>query len=405
MPDLPAAVPDGALRGRRVLALEQLMAAPYGTQLLADFGAEVVGVEAMAHQADESVPWRLRTGRHKRRILVNLQDERGRALVRRLARRADAVVENFRPGVLDRYGLGYQRLRRRHRALVYVSVSGFGHPDFLPSPYSDLATYGPIAEAMGCVTWSLQQGGSGGDSGLAVGDVVSGLFAAVGLLIALADRDRTGQGRYVDVSMADCMLALAEYQFVRAMMAEAAPAQVQPGTGIVKGVHPAADGEFNLIVISGRHWAALARAIGREDWVAEGWLQDPHQRQARLQAEVLPSLHAWSGGRDRATVLRELRAAGLAAAPVNDPAAAAADPHFAAREMVAVHQTPEGRRVRVPGNPIKMSRAPAAAGAHRIAEPGADTERVLEEWLDLTPRSIASLVRSGVVGVAAGGGA
>src|SRR5262249_33780609 len=154
-------------------------------------------VEHADYRDDPDTRWRLRTGRHKRRIAVNLREPRGQDLVRALASKADAFAENFRPGVMDRYRLGYADLSALNQRLVYLSISGFGHQEVLPTPYKDMASYGPIAEAVSGVTAS--QGPRQGAYTIAMGDVITTLFATIGLMVALRGRDRDGRGQYVDL--------------------------------------------------------------------------------------------------------------------------------------------------------------------------------------------------------------
>jgi CoA:oxalate CoA-transferase len=394
------------LAGLRILALEQLMALPFGTQLLADFGADVISVESIGYTSYESSRWRERTGRHKRRIQVRFNDPRGQDLIRRIAGSVDVLAENFRPGVMDRYGLGWQDLRAENERLIYVSVSGYGHHDFLPSPHSSQAAYGPIGEAMSGAMHAIR--GEGGlSSGMALGDITSALFTTIGILVAVAHRDQTGQGQYLDVAMADSLFALAELPFMRYATAQAA---ASGGAGPVgrrsyvdypSGVFAAIDGEIQLIIMNDVHWESLCRLLDEPDWITDHDFNDPATRPARIQERALPVFRAWVRARTRREATEQLRAAGIAAAPVNGPADIDRDPHFLARRMIETVQTARGERLRVAGNPIKLSAIEQARDADQAAEPiarpGEHTRRVLQDTFGLAADEIAELERDGVI--------
>jgi crotonobetainyl-CoA:carnitine CoA-transferase CaiB-like acyl-CoA transferase len=403
-PGVPPEVPP--LAGIRVLAIEQLMAMPFATQLLADFGADVISVESIGYDGYEAVPWRERTGRHKRRIQVKLNDARGQDLIRRIAHSVDIVAENFRPGVLDRYGLGYQDMQKVNPALIFVSISGYGHPDFLKSELWSQGAYGPIGEAMSGVMHSLrEQGGHG--SGLALGDVVSAMFATVGMLVALRHRELTGRGQYLDVSMADSLFALGELPFVKYSLARnagPAPSGRNARRAYVdypSGVFSASDGEFQLIMMNEGHWNAFCLLLGHEEWNTDPLLNDPVARPAAIQSSVLPVFREWAKNYGKRDVADLMRAAGLAAAPINAPADVDTDPHFAARRMIETVTRADGSSLRVAGNPIKLSAIEAArdlsAPPPRIARPGQHTRDVLRDVFDIAEDEYAELAAAGVI--------
>jgi formyl-CoA transferase len=392
------------LSGVRVLAVEHLMALPFGTQLLADFGADVVGLETVGYAGDDAIPWRERTGRHKRRARIKLDDPRGQDLVRRLAARFDVLAENFRPGVLDRYGLGYADLQPLNDRLVYVSVSGYGHRDVLESPYWSMAAYGPIGEAMSGAMHAIRaQGGSA--SGMALGDIVSSVFATIGILLALRHRDLTGKGQYVDVSMADSLMALAELPFTHYSLSldeQAGDGERprRPPLGYPTGAFTASDGEFELIVLNDGHFHALCSLLGHEEWRQDERIIDAQTRPAAVRESVFPVLADWAKGLTKLEAAERCRAAGLAAAPINGPQDVMQDRHFAARRMVETVIRPDGRPLRVVGNPIKLSSVEVArdrsAEVH-LARPGQHTRQLLGEELGLRDDDVRSLVEAGVV--------
>jgi len=398
------------LSGVRVLAVEQLMAMPFGTQLLSDLGAEVIAVETVGYAGDEAVPWRERTGRHKRRIQVKLNDPRGQELLRRLSQRVDVFGENFRPGVLDRYQLGYAQLSKLNERLIYASVSGFGHKDFLPSPYSDLAAYGIIGEAMSGSIHAIRKFG-GQHTGIASGDITTSLFTTIGILAALRHRDLTGKGQYVDVCMTDSLFALAELPFVQHTLAADAAEDAKAGgktsapppISYPYGTFPAADGEFTFLVLNDAHWQTFCKLLGHEEWPTHPELGNPATRKQAVEKIVFPALTAWAKPLTRAEVVEKFRGAGLAVAPINGPEDILKDEHFTARRMIETVIRPNGRPLRVPSNPIKLSAVEATKSATpppaRIEAPGESTEAVLRQELGLSDDDIATLVKDGIVGV------
>jgi CoA:oxalate CoA-transferase len=392
------------LQGVRILAVEQLMALPFGTQILSDLGAEVVAVETVGYAGDDNVPWRERTGRHKRRIQVRLNDPRGQEILRRLAGRFDVFGENFRPGIMDKYQLGYSQLSTLNERLVYVSVSGFGHRDFLESPYSSLASYGNIGEAVGGTLHAVRAWG-GEHTGVASGDITTTLFATIGILAALRHRDLTGKGQYVDVAMADSLFAMSELTFYRHMLeceSQETGSKAPQGVSYPNGTFAAADGEFTMLILSDAHWQSFCKMLEHEEWLNDPEIIEPSMRKAAVETRVLPVLKAWSKALTRAAVVQRFRAAGLAAAPVNGPKDIAVDPHFAARHMIETIVRPNGKPIRVAGNPIKMSAAESAREKNqapiRIERPGESTRAVLGQELGLSDADLEALNRDGVVG-------
>jgi crotonobetainyl-CoA:carnitine CoA-transferase CaiB-like acyl-CoA transferase len=401
----------GPLEGVRVLAIEQLLSAPFGTQILADLGAEVVSVDGIDEpQIETWAPWRLRTGRHKKSVLVNLRDENGQELVRRLAGKADAVIENCGAGVADAYGLGYRQLCEVNPRLVYVSVSGFGLGNLLPGNLSTSVADGSLAEAFGGLTDVLLKLGATGPLTAAVGEAAASMFAIVGLLSAMYSPDESVTGRHVDVAEADAMLAITELPFVKMSLALAGIPPSPSIGGALDGVFRTLDGRFNLVVLNRRHWEALAEILDHPDWLAQSWFNDAELRATAFERVIFPPIREWAKTRSLKEVLERFRSAGLAVSPVMRPAEILADPHYLARRMIATIEQPDGTLISVPGNPIKMSSADEDAKADlkpvRIAQPGEHTYSVLREWLQMTDGELHALSQSGAIEspVAAQGG-
>lgn len=388
------------LSGIRMLCVEQLMALPFGTQLLADLGADVICVESTDYAGSDAIPWRERTGRHKRRLSINLRDPRGTDLVRRLAARVDVFAENFRPGVMARYGLDYASLAALDPRLIYVTVSGYGHEDIFQSPFSSMAAYGPIGEAMSGITHAIRAGGGAGSLPLALGDIVSSIYASMGILAALRHRDLTGQGQRVDIAMADALLTIGELPVVAAQLAARGDTSQRGLLNYPIGTFPARDGDIILIVLNDVHWASLCRLLDREDWLTDSRFTDPAQRQDALQSEALPVLRAWTGARTKQEAANLARAAGLAAAPVNGPDDILGEEHYLARDMLTSVVTPDGRPLRIVGNPIKLSAVETGEPAPplQLAAAGENTRTVLSEELGLAAAELDQLIADGIIG-------
>ncbi|MBM4265642.1 MAG: CoA transferase [Deltaproteobacteria bacterium] len=400
---------SGPLAGVRILAVEQMQALPYATQLLAHLGADVVKVEhpVTGDSGRGSLPavtdvdgrrvgaTYLRNSLNKRSLGIDLKHPDGAALLKKLVPRFDVVGENFKPGVMKRLGLAYEDLAPLHPGLVYVSVSGFGN--LLDSPYGSWAAYAPIAEAMGGLYEYRRAPGQPptiGPAG-ALGDIGSALYATIGLLAALRERDRTGRGQYVDVAMFDAMIA----------MADIAPCFWSMGVrgqrktpGIFDGF-AARDGYFVVQAVREHHLATLADAVGHPEWrddprfaSREGWREN-------LEAVVRPAIEAWASSKTKLEAATELARHGIAAGPCFDTEDLKRDPHVESHNMLLRIPRPDaGEPLLVVGNPIKLS-AMEEQPSRRWPTLGQHTDEVLRQELGLTDEDVAGLRSRGVIGV------
>jgi CoA:oxalate CoA-transferase len=399
------------LSGIRVVGLEQYMAGPYCTMLLADAGAEVIkierpgkgdprrGIPPFARKGDtKKAAGYMAYNRNKKSLAVDLRSPAGLEVVRRLAATSDVVVENLRPGSMDKAGLGYADLKTLNPRLVYAMISGFGRLPGYESAYARRPAFDIVAEAMSGVmnligfedrppTYTLY--------GLA--DVYSGMVAAFGILQALFMRERTGEGQLVDVSLLDSMLALNER-----MVAVYSVSGEEPRRGRIehlwpRGAFQCADGYVALNVPDDGIWARLATTIGRPDLVNDPRSADGTARAAN--ADVLkPILEAWMADKTRAEVVDALNAAGMPTGPVYTAKDVFADEHFRVRGMLAEVQDPEvgphvfARTVpHLSSSPEIPLEASPALGAH--------TREILEGLLGYAPQEVEELVAKGVVGV------
>src|SRR5919199_2856615 len=274
-----------ALAGIRVLDLTQVISGPYATQILGDLGADVIKVEPPQGDLARTMPphfvgpdsvYYVAVNRNKRSLAVDLKRPEGLDLVRRLALASDVVVENFRPGVLDRLGLPLDALRAAHPGLIWCSVSGFGQD----GPYRDKPAYDMIVQALsGGMSLTGEPGGPAVRSGLPIGDIAAGLYAVVAILAALRRRDRTGRGDVIDIAMLDCQAAMLTYQAAYYLHSGRVPGRQGSGHDSIPTYRSFATRngvEIVVTAISERMWRNLARALGLEALV-----EDPRFRTNR----------------------------------------------------------------------------------------------------------------------------
>lgn len=395
------------LDGVRVLALEAMQALPFATQLLARLGAEVVKIEPPGgEQGRASTPaitdpegravgaTFLRNNLNKRSVCVDLKQPAGRELVLRLAPRFDVIAENSKAGSMQRLGLGYDDVRAVHPSCVYLSISGFGSTG--DSPYRDWPAFAPVAEAMsGIYEWKRPDDVPPvvAPAG-ALGDISAALFATVGVLAALRQRDRNGEAQFIDIAMYDAMVALADiipnFWSLGLRRGGAVP--------IIQHAFRASNGYF--IVQAGREhqFARLVEIIGHPEWAADprfatrqGWVD-------HLDDVLRPAIEGWAGGRTKTDASAALSAAGIAAGPCFTDEEVVRDPHLRARDMLVGMARVDGveQPVLVPGNPVKISGVPDGPD-ERVPWLGEHTRPVLEGELGLSPSEIDALYANGVV--------
>lgn len=402
-----AAGNEKPLAGVRILALEQMQALPFATQLLARLGAEVVKVE---HPTDGesgrgSTPAMLdpdgrpvgatflRNNLDKRSIGIDLKAPEGRALVLRLAPHFDVVAENFKPGTLDRLGLGEDELRAVHPAMIHVSLSGFGSDP--ASPYRDWPAYASVVEAMSGI-YEYKAGPDRPPTTIpvgALGDISTGLFAVIGILAALRHRERTGEGQHVDVAMLDSMLAMSD--IVTSFWSLGVRAD-EPVEVICEGFR-CSDGYVVLQIVREHQFFRLAELIGQAAWVDDprfatraGWLP-------ALDDEIRPALEAWLADKTRLQAVELLAPAGIVAGPSLSAPEVIADPHVAVRNMLVEVPRSDGEApYLVPGNPVKLSRM-AEGPETRVPWVGEHTAEVLRSELGLDDVELAALRAAGTI--------
>ncbi|HYG85442.1 MAG TPA: CoA transferase [Azospirillum sp.] len=393
-------VASDALSNIRVLDLTRVRAGPTCCRVLADFGADVIKIEAPAGADPNDGMNGPRDGydmqnlhRNKRSIALNLKTLEGQSVLRRLVETADVVVENFRPDVKQRLGMDYQALRAVNPRIVLASISGFGQT----GPYRDRGGFDQIAQGMGGLMWLTGLPGQGPvRAGIAVADTSAGLYAVIGILIALAERERSGEGQWVQTSLLQSQIALLDFQAARYLVDGVVPEQAgnDHPTSTPMGLYRTADGFINIGASGEDLWLRLCRAIGRPDLGERPEYRSEPDRLAnrpRLNAE-LGAILATRPSRDWLGVLNEH---GVPAGPVYRMDEVFADPQVEHLGMAVPVQHPRRGAIRLVGQPVVLSRTPAGI-ASTIPEAGEHTDGILGD-LGYTPQEIEDLRRRRVV--------
>jgi formyl-CoA transferase len=397
------------LDGVRILAIEQMQALPWATQLLGRLGAEVIKVEhpvtgesgrgalpAMVDPDGRNVGATfLRNNLSKQSVGIDLKKPEGRALIEALLPRVDVLAENFKAGTMSRMGLGYDDLAERHPALVYLSISGFGNT--IASPYDSWPAYAPIVEAMSGIYEYKRAPGQPpvvAPAG-ALGDIGTALFGVIGVLAALRHRDRTGHGQYVDIAMLDAMVSMTDIVtnfWSMGLRPEG------PGPLLIMDGFEASDGWFIIQVGREHQFARLAEVVGYPEWLDDERLATRAGWRTHLDDVLRPGINAWAGTRTKLQACTELSAAGVAAGPCNAAPDVIADPHVAARHMlVAMPRTDDvAEPVLVPGNPVKLSKMTEGPET-RVPWVGEHTAAVLQTELGLDEAELDRLRTDGVI--------
>ncbi len=384
-PASPGLRGDGPLGGLLVVDLTRVLAGPYATMLLADLGARVIKVEAPGTGDDSRAigpfaapgdsAYFTSVNRGKESVALDLKCKRDRSLFEALLARADVLVENFRPGAMERLGYGYDALHARFPKLIYAAASGFGHT----GPERTRPAYDLIVQAMGGIMSITGHPGAGPTRvGTSLGDITAGLFTVIGIEAALIDRARTGRGQKVDVAMLDCQIAILENAIARLQVTGTSPGPLGSRHPSITPFQAFRCEDRPIVIAAGNDalWEACCQALGLAALSTDPRFATNESRTVHAEALALafesrlikaPALH-WLG------LLGE---AGVPAGPLNTVGEALAMPQVAARNMLVETKTPEGRPLKVAGNPVKLS-AHADPGL-RTPAPRLDADRAAIE--------------------------
>jgi CoA:oxalate CoA-transferase len=388
----------------RVLDLTQFLSGPYATQILGDLGAEIIKIEPHDGEltrhlpphfvGDESVYY-LSCNRNKRSCSIDLKNSKGRDLAQQLALSSDIVIENFRPGVAERLGLNYDVLRKAKPGLIWCSISGFGQD----GPYRSRPAYDMIVQAMsGGMSMTGDPEGSSVRSGIPLGDLSAGMYAVVGVLAAVEDRRHSGLGRYIDVSMLDCQVAMLSYQAAYYLHSSKAPHRQGNSHDSIPTYRTFKAGDDVDVVITAnteRMWQGLCKVLG-----LDALADDPRFRvngdRLRNKHELWPLLEAAFYKRTAEEWVNRLLEAEIPAAAVNTLDRTFRDPQVLHRNMLMTMESHSGDRADVAGNPIKFRNVEERVPKYPPAL-GEDSLAVLTDVLGLNEAEVNQLVAEGVV--------
>lgn len=395
-------IPAPLLEGLLVLDFTRILAGPYCTAMLGDLGARVIKVESPRGDDQrqmgvivngESASFAM-INRNKQSIRLDLARPEGQQIARQIAALADVVVENFRPGVADKLGIGYEALSVANDRLVYCSISGFGQS----GPNTGTPAYDIVAQALsGLMSITGDAKGPPTLVGESVGDICAGMFAAWGIMSALYARERTGRGRYLDVAMFDALFAIQPTALTQHLYARVEPRRVGNRHPLSSpfGAYAARDGHYVLAAANDKLFGALARLIGRAQLVDDPRFRTDQER-SRHDAALREYIERWSRELDLAHVIASLEAAGVPAAPIQGIGAAATSEQARSRGLLTQTRHPVWGDSWLVPQPVKFS-ATASNAARAAPGLGEHTDVVLADLLGLDSAALARLHANTVI--------
>ena len=376
----------GPLSGITVLDLTRVLAGPFGTMILADLGARVIKIEVppRGDDAREIGPfvegrsaYFMSLNRGKESLALDLKDEGERALFDELIEHADVLVENFRPGVLAKLGYGWPDLHARNRRLIYVATSGFGQN----GPYSHRPAYDVVVQAMGGIMSLTGHPGSPPTRvGTSVGDIVAGLYTALGVSAALNHRGQSGEGTMVDIAMLDCQVAILENAIARYCVTDEVPAAIGSRHPSIAPFAAFATEDGHVIIACGNDalFGIFAQAFGRPELAGDARFAANEDRTRNVEA-LTAEIEITSRQGTTTHWLSVLEAAGVPCGPINDVAGVLTDPQVLARNMIVGLDDAACGALKVAGNPIKMTGFPDPSIRGAAPELDAHREAIVAE--------------------------
>lgn len=392
-----------ALDNIKVLDLTRVLAGPYATMILADLGADVIKIE-MPKTGDDSrgygpyvnneSAYFMSINRNKRSMTLNLKSEKGKEIFLELIKKVDVLVENYRPGTMEKLGLGYDYLKTINPKLIYAASSGYGHT----GPYSKRAAYDAVVQAMGGImSITGEVGGKPTRVGTSIGDIAAGMFTATGILAAIVNREATGKGQKVDVAMLDCQVAMLENAIARYAVTGEAP---KPNGNRHPSIVPfetfeTTDGEIMVAAGNDTLWAKLCEAIGTPELISDERFKENPLRNKNYD-ELRPLLTPAFKVRTTKEWQDILDEVGVPNGPINTIDMVVQDPQVLAREMIVEIEHPVAGTLKMPGVPIKLSDTP---GSVRTPAPtlGQHSEELLKEFLGFDKEAVQKLTEEGVL--------
>lgn len=395
---------NGALAGVKVLDLTRVLAGPFCTMMMADMGAEVIKIEVPGSGDDSrqfapfingESAYYMNLNRNKKGITLNLKKQEGKRLFLEMVKKSDFVIENYRPGTMEKLGLGYEELAKVNPRIIYGCVSGFGHF----GPYKDRAGYDIIGQAMGgLMSTTGWPDGEPTRTGTAMADVLAGLSVSVGLLAALRSREVTGKGQKVDVALVDSVVASLEIINQIYLATGKNPQRIG---NRYESVYPydsfrAKDGSLVIGCGNDKLWKKLCGVMGKPE-LADDERYDTNPKRVQGHAEVKPLVEDWTLTKTIDEAVEIMLDAGIPAAPINTIERVVRDPHIAgAREMFVEIEHPKAGKLRLTGSHLKLSATPVS---FRNPSPmlGQDNQEVFGSLLNMSEQEVAALKENGII--------
>lgn len=387
----------------KVLDLTRVLAGPYATMMLGDLGADIIKIERPGtgddsrgfgpHVNGESAYF-MSINRNKRSMTLNLKEEKGRAILLEIIKEVDVLVENFRPGTMEKLGLGYEELKAINPRLIYAAISGFGHS----GPYSQRAAYDGVVQAMGGImSFTGDEGGKPTRVGPSIGDLAAGLFGTIGILGALVDCNESNKGQKVDVAMLDCQVALLENAIARYVVSGDVPKPAGNRHSSIVPFEPfeTSDGEIMIAAGNDGLWQKLCVAINHSDLAEDDRFTSNPKRNENYSL-LRPILAETIRKHTTEQWQETLDQAGVPNGPINTIDKVVEDPQVKARDMIVEVDHPVAGKLKMPGIPVKMSETP---GEVRMPAPtlGQHTGELLAELLGYDIEKLSALQDENII--------
>ena len=392
----------GALSDIKILDLTRVLAGPYATMVLADLGAEIIKIEQPGKGDDSRAYGPYKNGesayfmslnRNKESVTLNLKTPEGKEILKELVKKVDVLVENFRPGTMEKLGLGYDVLKELNPRLIYASSTGYGQT----GPYSQRPAYDAVVQAMGGImSITGQADGKPTRVGSSVGDIFAGLFCAIGILSAVHERESSGLGQMVDVAMLDCQVAILENAIARYEFTGEIPHPIGNRHPSIVPFEPFDTLTAPIMVAAGndRLWVTLCELLELDLANDPRFITNPKRNENyQVLRPILAERFMTKTAEEWQKMFDEV---GIPSGPINTVDKVVANEQVLARDMILEVEHPVAGTTRIPGIPTKLSRTP---GEIRMAAPvlGAETEKILSDYLGLTSDQVAELREKKVI--------